>query len=229
MTIRMLSTNAHTLSTNALMLGTTVPRRFRFHTRLKSIHESIVATVMTNTTKFYSKTLSYWLPDHCRSFPWPSRLPRCQYDVATTSWADHADVHDFSDRRYRDRQIGTVWPGLYAQYIMNICGNTLQCMAEQHWNFQEMCNVMTSWCHQIETISALLALCAGNLPVISEFPSQRPVTWSFDFFICPWTNAWVNNQDIGDLRCHHSHYDISVMNSTSPWNFVLSLFNVSFR
>ena len=28
-----------TLSTNALTLGTIVPRRFRFHTRLKSIHE----------------------------------------------------------------------------------------------------------------------------------------------------------------------------------------------
>ena len=27
------------------------------------------STVTTNTTKFYSKTLSYWLPDHCRSFP----------------------------------------------------------------------------------------------------------------------------------------------------------------
>ena len=61
--------NGHTLSTNALTLGTTVPRRFRFHTRLKSIQAKIVATVTTNTTKFYSKTLSYWLPDHCRSFP----------------------------------------------------------------------------------------------------------------------------------------------------------------
>ena len=30
---------------------------------------AIVATVTINTTKFYSKTLSYRLPDHCRSFP----------------------------------------------------------------------------------------------------------------------------------------------------------------
>ena len=28
----------------------------------------------------------------------------------------------------------------------------------------------------------LLALCAGNSPVNGEFPSQRPVTWSFDVF-----------------------------------------------
>ena len=31
-------------------------------------------------------------------------------------------------------------------------------------------------------ISALLAICAGNSPVNGEFPSQRPVTRSFDVF-----------------------------------------------
>ena len=40
--------------------------------------------------------------------------------------------------------------------------------------------VHTWWRHQMETISALLALCAGNSPVTGEFPSQRPVTRSFD-------------------------------------------------
>ena len=32
----------------------------------------------------------------------------------------------------------------------------------------------------METFSALLALCAGNSPVIGEFPAQSPVTQSFD-------------------------------------------------
>ena len=32
------------------------------------------------------------------------------------------------------------------------------------------------------TFSVLLARCAGNSPVTGEFPSQRPVTQSFDFF-----------------------------------------------
>ena len=42
---------------------------------------------------------------------------------------------------------------------------------------------MTSWWrHQMETFSALLAICAGNSPVAGEFPTQRPVTWSFDVF-----------------------------------------------
>ena len=38
------------------------------------------------------------------------------------------------------------------------------------------------WRHQKETFSALLALCAGNSPVIGEFPAQSPVTRSFDVF-----------------------------------------------
>ena len=38
------------------------------------------------------------------------------------------------------------------------------------------------WRHEMETFSALLALCAGNSPVTGEFPSQRPVTRSFNAF-----------------------------------------------
>ena len=32
----------------------------------------------------------------------------------------------------------------------------------------------------MEAFSALLAICAGNSPVPGEFPTQRPVTLSFD-------------------------------------------------
>ena len=38
------------------------------------------------------------------------------------------------------------------------------------------------WRHQMETFSALLAICVGNSPVPGEFPTQRPVTWSFDVY-----------------------------------------------
>ena len=47
--------------------------------------------------------------------------------------------------------------------------------------------------HQMETFSELLALCEGNSPVIGEFPSQRPVTRSFDVYFDPRLNKrfWV--------------------------------------
>ena len=40
----------------------------------------------------------------------------------------------------------------------------------------------TWWRHQMETFSALLAICAWNSPVPGEFRAQRPVTRSFDVF-----------------------------------------------
>ena len=45
-----------------------------------------------------------------------------------------------------------------------------------------MKNIKPWWRHQMEAFSALLVLCAGNSPVTSEFPSQRPVTHSFGAF-----------------------------------------------
>ena len=57
------------------------------------------------------------------------------------------------------------------------------------------------WCHQMETFSALLAICAGNSPVPSEFPAQRPVTWNFDVFFDLRLNKRLskNNRGAGDL------------------------------
>ena len=69
------------------------------------------------------------------------------------------------------------------------------------------------WRHQMETFSALLAICAGNSPVPDEFPAQRPVTRSFDVFslIWVWMNGWVNNGEAGDLRRYRAHYNVIVM------------------
>ena len=63
----------------------------------------------------------------------------------------------------------------------------------------------------METFSALLALCEGNSPVTGEFPEQRPVTRSFDIFICAWINGWVNNRKAGELTRRRAHYDVTGM------------------
>ena len=70
------------------------------------------------------------------------------------------------------------------------------------------------WRHQMETFSALLAIFAGNSPVPSELPTQRPVKRSFDvFFDLRPNNGWVNNREAGGLRRHRAHYDVNVMGS----------------
>ena len=48
------------------------------------------------------------------------------------------------------------------------------------------------WRHQIETFSALLPLCEGNPPFTGGFPSQRPVTRSFDVFFNLRLNKGLN-------------------------------------
>ena len=57
--------------------------------------------------------------------------------------------------------------------------------------------VLTWWRHQMITFSTLLALCAGNSPVTGEFPSQRPVTRSFDAFFHLRLNKSLSKQSWG--------------------------------
>ena len=79
--------------------------------------------------------------------------------------------------------------------------------------FPVIWNTPTWWRHQMETFSALLAICAGNSSVTGEFPAQRPVTRSFDVFfdLRLNINRWVNNGEAGDLRRYRTHYDVIVM------------------
>ena len=51
----------------------------------------------------------------------------------------------------------------------------------------------------METFSLLLALCEGNSPVAGEFPSQRPVTRSFDVFSDLLLNKRMNNNIIKNI------------------------------
>ena len=78
----------------------------------------------------------------------------------------------------------------------------------------------TWWRHQMETFSALLALCAGNSPVPVNSPHKGQWRGALMFtLICTGINDWVNNREAGDLRRHLDHYDVSVMMAsqiTSP-------------
>ena len=55
-------------------------------------------------------------------------------------------------------------------------------------------NVSTWWRHQMETFSALLAICVGNSPVPGEFPTQGPVTRSFDVYFDLRPNKLLSKQ-----------------------------------
>ena len=71
---------------------------------------------------------------------------------------------------------------------------------------------MSWWRHQMETFSALLALCAGSspVPVTSPHIGQWREALMFSL-IWVWINDWVNNREADDLRRQHGHYDVNVM------------------
>ena len=66
--------------------------------------------------------------------------------------------------------------------------------AQRHYEVKKNC---TWWRHQMETFSALLAICAGNSPVPGEFPAQRPVSRSFDVFLDLRLNKRLSKQSWG--------------------------------
>ena len=60
----------------------------------------------------------------------------------------------------------------------------------------------------MQTFSTILALCEGNHRSLLDSPHNGHSLGALMFsLICIWTN----NRHAGDLRCHHAHYDVTVM------------------
>ena len=72
---------------------------------------------------------------------------------------------------------------------------------DNYWNFYAIWFILLRslpwWRHQMETFSALLAICAGNSPVTGKFPAQRPVTRSFNVFFDPCLYKRLSKQSRG--------------------------------
>ena len=87
-------------------------------------------------------------------------------------------------------------------------------LCKPYWSWE-----MSWWRHQMETFSALLAICAGNSPVPGEFPAQWPVTRSFDVLFDLRLNKRFSKQSWGwcfetasrSLWRHYNVYNISTL------------------
>ena len=75
------------------------------------------------------------------------------------------------------------------------------------------------WRHQMETFSALLAICGGNLLLTGEFHKGQWRGALMFSFIYAWIIGWVNNGEAADLRCYTAHYDVIVMCTESLNSF----------
>ena len=77
----------------------------------------------------------------------------------------------------------------------------IYCMCKESYS-----HGLTWWRHQMETFSALLAICAVNSPHKGQWRGALMFT-----LICARINGWVNNREAGDLRRYRAHYDVIVM------------------
>ena len=66
----------------------------------------------------------------------------------------------------------------------------------RQWTLSHEGNMIfyTWWRYQMEILSALLAICAGNSPVSGEFPAKKLVTRSFDVFFDLYLNKRFSKQ-----------------------------------
>ena len=73
---------------------------------------------------------------------------------------------------------------------MNVFENFAWKIEAISFHSQLMFSYQTTSCKMV----VLLALCKGKPPITGGFPSQRPVTQSFDIFFDRRLNKWLNKQ-----------------------------------
>ena len=123
-----------------------------------------------------------------------------QYNWQTNFMRALTADEDMKDQK----QVSTTGTGIYTLQIMR---DVITCFSPSWWR------------HQMETFSALLAICAGNSPVAGEFPYKGQWRGALMFsLICARINGWANTREAGDLRRHRAHYDVTVM----PWYLLLA-------
>ena len=81
----------------------------------------------------------------------------------------------------------------------------------------------------METFSTLLAVCAGNSQVTGEFPSQRPVTRSFDVFFDLRLNKQLRKQSWGWWFQTPSHSLWHHCNAVTAVSMLLTIINCCHR
>ena len=125
---------------------------------------------------------------------WPGALMFSFICARIHDWVNNREAGDL--KRHR------------AHYDVIVMIRRYLCVAM--WLMQEVdkdyVKTNTWWHHQIETFSALLAICTGNSPHKGQWRGALMFSLS-----CAWINGWVNNGEAGDLRRHRAHYNGTVM------------------
>ena len=140
----------------------------------------VIRPQRVNFHKWHEITFNPWcLQGSSDQFLWWQTPPWHVYDLLIPQWSDSCRLE--------------------AQGNLSIWLNPLNLSHEPDkmaWKLdqEDPCHQCPWWRHQMETFPALLALCEGNPPVTGRFPSQRPVTQSFNVFFDLHLNKQLNKQ-----------------------------------
>ena len=124
-------------------------------------------------------------------------------------------IYVLSSLLYKNQITSKWWIQMF-QYVPSLGGNrphcrSRTCVLSRLWLFQIFIRddgrvlaksflglwPLSWWRHQMETFSALLAICAGNSPFPGKFPAQRSVTRSFDVLFDLRLNKRLSKQSWG--------------------------------
>ena len=95
--------------------------------------------------------------------------------------------------------------GDFMVYILIVQGKT-HCSVMIRFNY----TMMTSSNGNFFRVTGPLCgeITGHRLIPLTKVPWRRALMFSF---ICTWIKGWVNSREAGDLRCHRTHYDVTVM------------------
>ena len=99
---------------------------------------------------------------------------------------------------------------IHWSWVMNICISKLTIIRSGNRLSPCRCNMMTSSNGNISCITGPLLGWIHWSPANSPHKGQWCGAFMFSL-ICAGTKGWANNQDASDLRCHRTHYDITVI------------------
>ena len=104
------------------------------------------------------------------------------------NFEDFKNLNLLKDEFYQ-RFLYTEIPDIVNLPLSTELGTETRFLTRNDWT-----TISTWWRHQMETISVLLAFCAGNSPATGESPAQRQVTRSFDVFFYLRLNKRLSKQ-----------------------------------
>ena len=146
---------------------------------------------------------------------WDAMTLMKRHNIAVSKQATHWNQLPWQNKIQSHESDPVKTKQIFSQNTSN--GPRLGDCPSRHWRVTSP-KTIPRWRQQMETFSVLLAFCAGNSPVTGEFPSQRPVSRSFDasfylrlhkrlskqsrcrWFETPWRSLWRHCNTITEIR-----------------------------